>query len=104
MLQKDSPLEKPMFYPSSVSGRLFCRPGKVIFHDEVTSIRDEATRLKECGVQIVVALGHAGFVEDQRIAAEVSDVDVVIGGHTNTFLYSGKQTRNSSDAAARNST
>lgn len=63
----------------------------VIFKDEVESIRSEAKRLKEQGVDILIALGHSGFETDKKIAHEVEDIDLVIGGHTNTFLYRGKQ-------------
>lgn len=62
----------------------------VIFKDEVESIRREAKMLKEQGVDILIALGHSGFDTDKRIAREVEDIDLVIGGHTNTFLYRGK--------------
>jgi len=61
----------------------------VIFKDEVQSIREEVEKLKEQGVNIFIALGHSGFETDKRIAREVEDIDLVIGGHTNTFLYHG---------------
>ncbi|KAK7872913.1 hypothetical protein R5R35_004233 [Gryllus longicercus] len=63
--------------------------GKVQFEDEVTAIRREARHLKAHDVHIIIALGHSGYDVDLRIAEEVEDVDVVVGGHTNTFLYSG---------------
>lgn len=63
----------------------------VIFKDEVESIRAEAKKLKSQGVNILIALGHSGFETDKKIAREVEDIDLVIGGHTNTFLYRGKQ-------------
>lgn len=63
---------------------------KVIFKDEVESIREEVKKLKEQGVDILIALGHSGFEVDKKIAREVEDIDLVIGGHTNTFLYRGK--------------
>ncbi|XP_071638168.1 protein 5NUC [Temnothorax longispinosus] len=62
---------------------------KVIFKDEVESIREEVKKLKEKGVDILIALGHSGFEVDKKIAREVEDIDLVIGGHTNTFLYRG---------------
>jgi 5'-nucleotidase len=61
----------------------------VIFKDEVQSIREEVKKLKKQGVNIFIALGHSGFETDKRIAREVEDIDIVIGGHTNTFLYRG---------------
>ncbi|XP_062596336.1 snake venom 5'-nucleotidase-like, partial [Saccostrea cucullata] len=63
-------------------------PGSLIFNDEIESVRSEVQKLTEEGVNKIIALGHAGFEMDKRIA-EIPDVDVVIGGHTHTFLYSG---------------
>lgn len=65
--------------------------GNVIINDEVPAIRAEAKKLKEQGIDILIALGHSGFDVDKKIAKEVEDIDIVIGGHTNTFLYRGKQ-------------
>lgn len=71
--------------------KLIARSEDVIFLDEVESIRREAKALKQQGVDILIALGHSGFEVDKRIGREVEDIDLVIGGHTNTFLYNGKQ-------------
>lgn len=45
--------------------------------------------LRDMGVNKIIALGHSGFTVDKNIAQKVKGVDVVIGGHTNTFLYTG---------------
>jgi 5'-nucleotidase len=65
--------------------------GDVNFLDEVESINAEVGRLKAevPDIKIFIALGHSGFEADKKIAANVPDIDAVIGGHTNTFLYSG---------------
>ncbi|XP_073812053.1 protein 5NUC-like [Musca autumnalis] len=63
----------------------------IIFTDEVEAINKEAARLKSEGINIIIALGHSGYMRDQEIAAQCPDVDLVIGGHTNTFLYNGEQ-------------
>ena len=69
----------------------YSKPGPNIkFNDEITSVRDCAAKFTKSGINKVVALGHAGIEIDKQIAKEVDDVDVVIGGHTNTFLYSGQ--------------
>ena len=62
------------------------------FLDEIESIKAEISRLKNrhLDLKIFIALGHSGFEMDKKIAANVPDIDIVIGGHTNTFLYSGK--------------
>jgi 2',3'-cyclic-nucleotide 2'-phosphodiesterase (5'-nucleotidase family) len=51
----------------------------------------EATALKNRGVNILIALGHSGYDVDQQIGINCPDIDVVIGGHSNTFLYNGRQ-------------
>lgn len=65
-------------------------PEKVKFKDEVESISAEVNRYKAEGIKIFIALGHSGFETDKKIAKEVPDIDLVIGGHTNTFLFTGK--------------
>ncbi|XP_045774953.1 uncharacterized protein LOC123873896 [Maniola jurtina] len=62
----------------------------VEYVEEIIAIREELNRLKNEGIQIFVALGHSGFDKDLEIAQKVEDIDLVIGGHTNTFLWNGK--------------
>ncbi|XP_017155292.1 protein 5NUC-like [Drosophila miranda] len=63
----------------------------VEFYEEVVSINVEAKKLKAQGIKIIIALGHSGYLKDQEIAKNCPEVDIVIGGHTNTFLYNGAQ-------------
>ncbi|TRY64203.1 hypothetical protein TCAL_04631 [Tigriopus californicus] len=65
--------------------------GQVRFIDEVVAIDQEAKRLKAQGVEILVALGHSGYEKDQEIAKQVPDIDLVVGGHTHSFLYTGPE-------------
>lgn len=69
-------------------------PGNTIFSDEVKSLIAESQRLEALGVNIILALGHSGYLMDQKIAKGVPLVDAVIGGHTNTFLWNGPQPDN----------
>lgn len=65
-------------------------PGKYIkFYDEVSSVRQQVNMLKRRGINKFIALGHSGIEVDIEIAKSVPDIDIVIGGHTNTFLYTG---------------
>lgn len=60
------------------------------FTDESTAVRAEANKLKAEGVDIIIVLSHCGLDVDYRIAKEVgSDVDVIVGGHSHTFMYTG---------------
>ena len=56
---------------------------------EIESLRSEARRLNSQGVDILIAVGHSGFNEDNEIARQVEGLDVVVGGHTNTLLWNG---------------
>ncbi|XP_061599665.1 snake venom 5'-nucleotidase-like [Cololabis saira] len=60
------------------------------FEDEIEVLQDQVNKLQTLGYNKIIALGHSGFDVDKDIATRVRGVDVVIGGHTNTFLYSGK--------------
>ncbi|XP_067469649.1 snake venom 5'-nucleotidase-like [Thunnus thynnus] len=66
-------------------------PGQHLkFEDEVKELQVQVDKLETLGYNKIIALGHSGFDVDQDIAKRVRGVDVVIGGHTNTFLYTGK--------------
>lgn len=56
----------------------------------VVSFSKYATELNELGVNIIIALGHSGVEIDQIIARDCPLVDIVVGGHSHTFLYSGE--------------
>ncbi|CAK9801435.1 unnamed protein product [Anthophora plagiata] len=63
--------------------------GRLKFLDEVESVNDEATRLKSHGVDIIVVLSHCGLDVDRIMAAKCPLIDVIVGGHSHTFLYTG---------------
>ncbi|KAI5718295.1 hypothetical protein M8J77_019154 [Diaphorina citri] len=65
--------------------------GNLRILDEITSVNKEADRLvREDKVDIVIALSHAGVDLDQTVAKASKHVSIVVGGHSHTFLYSGK--------------
>lgn len=53
-------------------------------------MQQQVDKLQKLGVNKIIALGHSGFTVDREIAKKVRGVDVVIGGHSNTFLYTGR--------------
>ncbi|XP_058825829.1 apyrase-like [Topomyia yanbarensis] len=59
------------------------------FLDEIDAINVEAAKLKTQGISIIVVLSHCGIDIDRKIAAQCEDVDIVVGGHSHTFLYNG---------------
>ncbi|XP_060521867.1 protein 5NUC-like [Cylas formicarius] len=66
-------------------------PGNVAFEEEIIAIRRESELLNSQGVTIIIALGHSGYLKDKEIAREVDLVDVVVGGHSHSFLWTGVQ-------------
>lgn len=64
--------------------------GKVKITDEVQSVKAEVTKLKNNGVEFIIALGHSGLDMDRRVAREVDGVDAVVGGHSHSYLISGE--------------
>lgn len=66
--------------------------GTLVFNDVVSSVRTAVSEIQanDSSVNIIIAVGHAGFTLDKQIAKEVDGVDIVVGGHTNTFLYTGR--------------
>ncbi|XP_010881087.1 5'-nucleotidase isoform X1 [Esox lucius] len=63
----------------------------LVFEDEIDALQPQVNKLLTLGVNKIIALGHSGFKTDKEIAKRVKGVDVVIGGHSNTFLYTGKK-------------
>lgn len=51
----------------------------------------EADKLDKEGVDIIIVLSHCGIDVDFEIARKAGPkVDVVVGSHTHTFMYTGK--------------
>ncbi|XP_075233039.1 protein 5NUC-like isoform X2 [Lycorma delicatula] len=71
--------------------KLISNPGEVVFLPEIESIQKELDSLKKNGVNIFIAVGHSGIQKDMEIARKVRGIDLVVGGHSNTFLYNGEQ-------------
>ncbi|XP_017868238.1 PREDICTED: protein 5NUC-like isoform X1 [Drosophila arizonae] len=71
---------------------------KVEFNEEITSINAEAAKLKAQGINIIIALGHSGYQKDQEIARDCPDVDIVIGGHSHTYLDANQPVADKNDA------
>ncbi|MDD2544829.1 MAG: 5'-nucleotidase C-terminal domain-containing protein [Burkholderiaceae bacterium] len=56
------------------------------FLDEVPATQKAIDALKARGVRHIVLLSHLGFDGDKALAAQLTDVDVIIGGDSHTLL------------------
>ncbi|WP_299349890.1 bifunctional metallophosphatase/5'-nucleotidase [uncultured Shimia sp.] len=62
-------------------------PGpNVTFSDPVAAVQGEVDKLTEMGVNKIIVLSHSGYGVDQHVAANTTGVDVIVGGHDNTYL------------------
>ncbi len=65
----------------------------LVFHENLAEItQEQVDNLSAQGIDKIIVLSHLGYAPDLEVAQAVSGVDIVVGGHTNTFLsndYSG---------------
>ena len=65
--------------------------------DADKSIREEAVKLNKAVADLEAHINTSIITEksvrkaqDQQLAEEVEEIDVVVGGHSHTFLWTGK--------------
>jgi 5'-nucleotidase len=58
----------------------------IIFQDEIDALQADVDALTEQGVEMIIALTHVGLPTDIRIAEAVTGIDVIVGGHSHTYL------------------
>jgi len=62
-------------------------PGdNIIFTDAIAAVQSEVDFLTEAGVNKIILLSHSSYEIDKMIAANTTGVDVIVGGHDNTYL------------------
>ncbi|MFD1745186.1 5'-nucleotidase C-terminal domain-containing protein [Rhizobium helianthi] len=60
----------------------------ITFEDEITYLKSAVKDLEGQGVNKIIALTHVGYNKDKEIAAAVDGIDVIVGGHSHTYLSS----------------
>ncbi len=59
----------------------------VVFKDPIAVANEVAAKLKnEEGCDAVVCLSHLGIKEDEMLVHQTRNIDVVLGGHSHTFM------------------
>ncbi|MGV2066451.1 5'-nucleotidase C-terminal domain-containing protein [Agrobacterium sp. 22-226-1] len=67
-------------------------PGpNITIAEDVAKISEQVQKLKQDGVDKIIALTHVGYPRDLEFIAKIPDVDVVVGGHTHTLLSNTDQ-------------
>lgn len=60
--------------------------GKAVFRDPVESTRLQVAALTAMGINKIIVLSHLGYLQDLALAAKVSGVDIIVGGHSHSLL------------------
>jgi 5'-nucleotidase/UDP-sugar diphosphatase len=60
--------------------------GKAVFNDAVVSARQQASALTALGINKIILLSHLGYPQDKALAAQVSGLDIIVGGHSHSLL------------------
>ena len=65
----------------------------VVYTDPVAAAREACRELRDRGCSLVICLSHLGYrygdparPSDRTLAAAVPEIDLILGGHTHTFL------------------
>ena len=57
----------------------------VEYEDYVTAANTLTARLREEGCEVVIALTHMRTPNDIRLAENVNDIDIILGGHDHVY-------------------
>lgn len=58
----------------------------VVYEDPIRVSNEVAAGLKEKGCDLVVCLSHLGVQMDRNLVAKTRNIDVILGGHSHTFM------------------
>jgi 2',3'-cyclic-nucleotide 2'-phosphodiesterase (5'-nucleotidase family) len=56
-----------------------------VFDDPVTAAKRQVAELRYAA-DVLIALTHIGLTQDERLAREVSGIDLIVGGHSHSVL------------------
>jgi len=74
--------------------------GNTKYLDPVAISNEMVQELKNKKCDLVICLSHLGYsyqsdkIDDRKLASQVSGIDLIIGGHTHTFLDHPEEVRN----------
>lgn len=62
----------------------------VVYEDPIEVSNKVAALLKAKGCDLVLCLSHLGIQMDERLVAKTRNIDVILGGHSHTFMKGPK--------------
>ncbi len=60
----------------------------------IKDLKSEIEKIKENGVNKIILLSHLGLPNEKYIAQNVSDIDIILGGHTHNLITEVKKGEN----------
>lgn len=72
--------------PDTIRISLENNVSKIEIQDPLPIVKDAVQALKAKNVNLIVLLSHMGFEDDLDLAMNITDVDLILGGHTHTTL------------------
>lgn len=66
----------------------------VVYEDPIRVSNEVAALLKEKGCDLVICLSHLGIQMDKKLVGKTRNIDVILGGHSHTFMKGPKKYRN----------
>jgi len=62
----------------------------VAFQNVTEYVKGAVGGLESAGINKIIVLSHIGYTVDQELAKAVPGIDVIVGGHSHTFLGTGE--------------
>ncbi|MEQ8190198.1 MAG: bifunctional UDP-sugar hydrolase/5'-nucleotidase [Candidatus Eremiobacterota bacterium] len=78
-----TPETKEIASPKNIEGLKFLA--------QKETVKKYIGELKDKGVDLITVLSHCGDIEDEKLAAEVRGIDLIVGGHSHTAMEEAKK-------------
>jgi len=79
--------EKIAIVGDSIDASVISNPGaSIVFANYLTSAQKSVDRLQKEGINKIIFLTHLGYITDKYLAQQISDIDIIVGGHSHTLL------------------
>ncbi|KAJ2003602.1 hypothetical protein H4R26_002982 [Coemansia thaxteri] len=73
-------------YITNTTGSISSAGPTVSFTDAATAVNKYVQILRDKGIKRIIAVSHNGYHEDMDVAARTHGLDLIVGGHSHTYL------------------
>jgi 5'-nucleotidase len=62
-------------------------PGPTVTFEQIEpAVQEAVDELTQMQIDVIIGLSHAGYARDQEMAQNVEGLDIIVGGHSHTYL------------------